>query len=170
MRQTLWALATPAALALLVETGTGPARAEEPPAIAPFTIENGRSIPESLTGLPGEAANGLRLYLDDAHSGCAACHGVPDAPGTRAHPERQGGTPPLEGIPSLDRVGARLSPGTIRLWLVLPDLLGRPDAMPSVYAAGQRSDSADPLHGGPRLTAPEIEDLVAWLSGLTGNN
>ncbi|MEM6358409.1 MAG: sulfur oxidation c-type cytochrome SoxX, partial [Pseudomonadota bacterium] len=32
--------------------------------IAPYTIVNGRSIPESLTGARGNAAEGLRLYLD----------------------------------------------------------------------------------------------------------
>ncbi|MEO0426485.1 MAG: cytochrome c [Pseudomonadota bacterium] len=140
----------------------------EVPEIAPYTIVNGRSIPQSLTGARGNAAEGLRLYLDHVRSGCQACHGIPDAPGTRGHPGRGGAAPPAEGVPGLDRVGARLSPGAIRLWLVLPDLLGQPGAMPSVYAAGQRTDPADPLHGGPRLTAQQVEDLVAWLSGLTG--
>ncbi|MEL6767067.1 MAG: c-type cytochrome [Pseudomonadota bacterium] len=156
------------ALPFLVSGPPGVAVPAEVPAVAPYTIVNGRSIPESLTGRAGNAAEGLRLYLNAARSGCASCHGVPDAPGTRGHPGREGSAPAARGMPSLERVGARLSPGTIRLWLVLPDLLGRRGAMPSAYAAGQRTDPADPLHGGPRLTAAEIEDLVAWLSGLTG--
>jgi hypothetical protein len=39
--------------------------------------------------------------------------------------------------------------------------------MPAYYAAGQRSGAEDPLYGGPALTAAEVEDLVAYLSGLT---
>ncbi|MEO1531548.1 MAG: c-type cytochrome [Pseudomonadota bacterium] len=165
MRQlTVIALALPFVANVVPSLGVS----AEPAAVAPYTILNGRSIPESLTGRAGDAAEGLRLYLNAARSGCAACHGVPDAPGTRGHPGREGSAPSAPGMPSLERVGTRLSPGTIRLWLVMPDLLGDRGAMPSAYAAGQRTDPADPLHGGPRLTAAEIEDLVAWLSGLTG--
>ena len=90
--------------------------------------------------------------------------------GPRHAPASQ--SPPVGGaarpaIP-LDGVGARLGPGEIRLWLVDPDVVAPGTAMPGYYLPGQRKGLDDPLYNGPRLTAGQIEDLVAWLSTLGG--
>ncbi|MEL6267163.1 MAG: hypothetical protein AAFR52_16205 [Pseudomonadota bacterium] len=145
------------------------------PAIVAYTVTDGRRIEASLTGRPGDAADGLKLFADAARTGCIACHAIPRAPGL----EHAGGPSdvahePRPGVPVLDRVGARIAPETLRLWLVAPAFLARPETMAagktSLYMVGQREDPADPLYGGPRLTAAEIEDMVAWLAGLTGND
>ncbi|MEO1457017.1 MAG: c-type cytochrome [Pseudomonadota bacterium] len=152
-----------AAVAAAAQTAT--------PAVVAFTIRDGREIAESLTGGAGDAAAGLRLYLDGARTGCAVCHGLPDAPGVAslaAHSDTGPLPTAAEAGPPLDRVGTRLGAGEIRLWLVAPAMHAPETAMPAYYALGQRRDITDPLFDGPRLTAGEIEDLVAWLSGLTG--
>ncbi|MEM6488607.1 MAG: hypothetical protein AAF677_10145, partial [Pseudomonadota bacterium] len=162
----------PAAGAEDPASGPHPAAAPAAPAaIVAFTVRDGRRIEESLTGRPGDAASGLRLYADAARTGCIACHGVPEAPGLRSplgsvpDPARA----PRAGVPPLERVGARLDAETIRLWLVAPGFLTAPGRQkPSVYAVGQRRVPDDPLYAGPRLTAAEVEDMVAWLAGLTG--
>ncbi|MGF1503070.1 MAG: hypothetical protein ACFBSD_14765 [Paracoccaceae bacterium] len=103
-----------------------------------YTIRNFEEIPASLTGQAGDAGLGARLWRAEA-LGCRACHG----------------TPP----------GAGRSPGKVRLWLVAPRLADPDTPMPSYYAAGQRQRPDDPRFGGPRLTAAEIEALVAFLAG-----
>ncbi|MEM6680165.1 MAG: c-type cytochrome [Pseudomonadota bacterium] len=149
-----------AALTILLAAGFS-ARAQPlpsvgDPAIVAYTIVDGREIPESLTGRAGDPEAGSALYLDAARTGCILCHGVPKAAGPPL--------PPADGIPALDGVGARLSPGRLRLWIVAPAMTGA--EKPSLYAPGQRTDPDDPLHGGPTLTASEVEDLVAWLESL----
>ncbi|MEM6421109.1 MAG: hypothetical protein AAF698_00875 [Pseudomonadota bacterium] len=158
------------ALALCVALSSHGAAAEEAArsAIVPYTVINGSRIEESLTGRRGDAARGLRLYLQASRSGCIGCHGVPDAPGLQGTGIAEPAHAPRPGVPALDRVGMRLDPARIRLWIVAPAFLSDPGTKPSVYEVGQRHDPADPLWGGPRLTAGEVEDLVAWVSGLTG--
>lgn len=155
-------LLAPAALA---SEDPGPA---PPEPIVAYTVTDGRRIEESLTGGRGIAARGLRLYEANERTGCILCHGVPDAPGLRNGGVAETAHQPRAGVPSLDRVGARLDAAEIRLWLVAPEFLTDVEGKTSLYADGQRTGTDDPLYGGPRLTAEEIEDLVAWLSGLTG--
>lgn len=139
------------ALAALVSAPLS-ARTADP--VVAYTIVNGNSIPASLSGAPGDAARGRRLYASNPRAGCPACHGMPGDPG--------GGVT----APDLAGIGARLTPGQIRLWLVAPEAQDAATKMPSFYAAGQRKAADDPLYGGPALTAAEIEDLVAYLAGL----
>lgn len=127
------------------------------PRVVPYTIENAREIPESLTGLVGDGERGRQLYFDRERSGCSGCHGSPGGPGAEA--VGQG-----SNAPSLAGVAGRMSLGAIRLWLVAPDVLKPGSAMPAYYAAGQRDNPNDPRFGEPRLTAAEIEDLVAYLA------
>ena len=128
-----------------------PLRAAEP--IVAYTIVNGRAIPESLTGAPGDPERGRALYAGEPRAGCASCHGMP---GGEAAPP----------APDLSGVGGRLSAGEIRLWIVAPEAIDEATGMPAYYAAGQRTGADDPLYGGPALTAAEIEDLVAYLVAL----
>lgn len=130
-----------------------PGRAQEP--VVGYAILNGGSIPASLSGRKGNAVAGRTLYSDADRAGCSGCHGSPDGPGAPSP-----GAPPA---PKLDRVATRLSEGEIRLWLVAPEVLSPGTAMPAYYAVGQRDDPSDPRFGEPRLTASEIEDLVAYL-------
>jgi len=131
--------------------------ADGPAPIVAYTITDGATIEESLTGAPGPApgnfGHGAALYAAEPPAGCAACHGKPGQPGPRSGPD-------------LAKLGARMSPGRIRLWIVAPQVIDSATPMPAFYASGQRTAPDDPLYGGQRLTAQEVEDLVAYLAGL----
>lgn len=127
--------------------------------IVAYRIVDAARIPDPLGGLAGVPSRGLALYFS-AEVGCSGCHGSPGGPGAEAS-----GTAPA---PSLAGVGGRLDPGTLRLWLVAPRVVAPDGRMPGYYLAGQRSQADDPLFGGPRLTAQQIEDLVAYLADQRG--
>ena len=129
--------------------------------VVAYRIVDARTIPDSLTGRPGDPQAGGVLYLDQKLARCAGCHGVP---GAKALGDTATGT----GAPPLDDVGRRLDAGAIRLWLVAPQVAAPGTGMPAFYAIGQRDDPADPRFGEPLLTAAEIEDLVAYLARQTG--
>lgn len=122
---------------------------------APYTVQDGRAIPEPLTGSPGDPVRGRRLYHNFSRTGCSRCHGTAEAP---RRPDAERTAPPL------DRVADRLTPARIRLWIVAPETIRPATTMPAFHKPGQRTDVEDPLYGGPRLTAAEVEDLVAYLS------
>lgn len=124
--------------------------------IVPYVIENAREIPDSLTGRPGDAERGRRLYFNRERSGCSTCHGSPSGPGSEGN---AGGAQ----APSLTGVSGRMSEGALRLWLVAPQVLRPGTAMPTYYASGQRTDPNDPRFGETRFSAAQIEDLIAYL-------
>jgi len=145
-------------------------QAAEP--VVSYTITNGSEIIDSLTGAPGDIARGRALYAGEQRAGCPACHVVPGgvtdtaiAVPDLAAPDLAG--PDLKG-PDLSGIGARLSAGAIRLWIVAPSAIAEDATMPAYYAVGQRDQADDSLYGGPALTAAEIEDLVAYLASLNG--
>lgn len=121
---------------LLAALCAGPAAAE-PAAVVSYTIQDGREIAKSLTGLTGDPVAGARLYET---AGCAGCHDVKIPP------------------------GGRLTAGEVRLWIVSPATILPDTEMPGAYLAGQRTGPEDPLYGGPALTAQEVENLVAFLT------
>lgn len=137
-----------------------PGQAAEP--VVSYTITNGSEITDSLTGAPGDIARGRALYAGEQRAGCPACHVAPGGVTDTAI-----AAPDLAG-PDLSGIGARLSAGAIRLWIVAPSAIAEDATMPAYYAVGQRDQADDPLYGGPALTAAEIEDLVAYLASLNG--
>ncbi len=147
-----WRSAAASAALLASAAAALPAYTAEP--IVAYTIVDGRAIPKSLTGEPGDPARGRALYAAEPRAGCADCHGVPGAAAEETT------------APDLSGVGGRLTAGEIRLWIVAPAALDPETEMPPYYAAGQRTAPDDPLYGGPALTAAEIEDLVAYLTTL----
>lgn len=129
--------------------------------VVAYEIVDGKEIPDSLTGQPGNAEAGRKLYFDRQLTRCSGCHGSPDGPGAKPDPD-------AGGAPSLSGVAERLSEGAIRMWLVAPQVIRPGTRMPGYYSVGQRDDPADPRYGETLLTAAEIEDLVAYLMRQTG--
>ena len=151
------------ALALALALAAAPLWAQEPERVVSYRIVDAREIPESLTGAPGDPEAGRKLYFDLSVTGCSGCHGSPGGPGAQTDPG-------AEGAPELDRLAARMTEGTIRLWLVAPQVL-RPDtAMPGFYSVGQRTDPEDPRYGETHLSAGQIEHIVAYLMASTGGD
>jgi len=153
--------------ALLIGPATGPAIAD----CADFAID-GDAIRSPLAGRTGDAEAGARVAADRRRGDCVICHQMPDTspstppstPGTSL-PERR-----FHGNlgPALDAVGARLSPGQLRL-RIAAGRLSMPDSiMPNYCLTQGRHGVAEAWRDRPLLSAQEIEDLVAWLAGLDG--
>ncbi len=116
----------------------------------------GDEIPLSLTGAPGDPIRGREIAAG-REGNCLACHHMPI-------PEEQ-----FHGDigPDLSGIGARLSPGALRLRLVDPKRLNAATIMPAFYAV-EGLERVDPYYRGrTALSAQQIEDLVAYLAGLT---
>lgn len=137
----------------LITTSTPLAAADR---VVAYQIVNGAEIPQSLTGQPGDPEVGRKLYFDRQATGCSGCHGSPGGPGAVASEGRR-------SAPELDRIWARMTEGAVRLWLVAPQVVATGTEMPAYYAAGYYTDPEDPRYGEPRLSATEVEDLVAYL-------
>jgi sulfur-oxidizing protein SoxX len=149
------------ALLLMPLTTALPLLAQSDRVVA-YRIVNAQEIPVSLTGLAGDFERGRQLYFDRDATGCSGCHGSPGGPG--AQPNAEG-----PEAPSLAGIASRLSEGRLRLWLVAPTVIRPQTAMPGYYTVGQRSDPEDPRFGEPRLSAGEIEDILAYLMKQNGS-
>ena len=109
-----------------------------------------------LTAQPPEPLAGRRVVLDRALSACLLCHTGPFP------------APHLHGSigPDLTDVGSRLDPGQLRLRLVSSARLNPETVMPSYYATQGLNRVGNLWREQTILTAQQIEDVVAYLSGL----
>ena len=115
----------------------------------------GDAIPESLTGMPGDATRGRALVVDRT-STCILCHNGP-------FPEQK-----FQGdlAPSLAGAGSRWSEGQLRLRLVDASRLNAATIMPSYYRVDGLVRVGPAWRGKPILSAEQIEDIVAYLATL----
>ena len=118
-------------------------------------VVTGDAIPESLTGMAGDATRGRALVLDRT-STCILCHSGP-------FPEER-----FQGdlSPNLKGAGSRWSEGELRLRLVDATRLNPATIMPSCYRIDGLTRVAQNFRGKPVLTAEQIEDVVAYLMTL----
>ena len=144
-----------AAVACAVLTGAigmTAAPAQEP--LRPFQIV-GDAIPASLTGAPGDPLRG-RAVVVKRESTCLLCHSGP-FPDERFQGDLS---------PDLKGVGARWTPGQLRLRLVDASRLNPATIMPSYYRVEGLNRVAPAWRGKPILSAEQIEDVVAYLATL----
>jgi sulfur-oxidizing protein SoxX len=142
----LWGFAATAADAQTQKTG--PLLAYE---------QRGDAVPEPLGGLKGDPERGKAVVLDRRRGNCLICHVFP----IDGQPFQGGIGPPMAGVAS------RLSEGQIRLRLIDQSRINRQTIMPPYYRVGGLTNVAPEYEGRPALEAQEIEDVVAYLSGLT---
>jgi sulfur-oxidizing protein SoxX len=118
----------------------------------------GDAIPESLTGNPGDPGKGRAIFVARESGHCVLCHVV------------AGLDAPFQGNvgPSLSDVGARLTPGQIRLRIVDASRLNPDTVMPPYYRTHGLNQVSHGLEGKPVLSSQQIEDLVAFLATLDG--
>jgi sulfur-oxidizing protein SoxX len=141
--------AGPAALALAA--ALVPTRADT---LRPFQVA-GDAIPQSLTGVPGDAARGRAIVGNRQVGLCLLCHRGP-------FPEEQQGTL----APDLAGAGARWSDGQLRLRLVDARRLNPATIMPSYYRVDGLQRVGGAWQGKPVLDAQQIEDVIAFLRTL----
>lgn len=141
-------------IALSALTGAIAPRPAPAADLVPYDVVDG-TIPESLTGRPGDPERG-RAIAAGREGNCLACHHMPI-------PEQ-----PFHGDlgPDLTGIGDRLTEGEIRLRLVDPKRVNEQTIMPSFYTVDGLTRVAGRYRGRPILTAAQIEDLVAYLSRL----
>lgn len=138
-------------LVLAVAAAAPPAVAQ----VAAFRV-TGDAIEAPLDGRVGDPARGEAVVRDRESGNCLICHAIP-LPQERFQGEIG---PPLAGV------GARLSPGQIRLRIVDPTRLN-PRAIMPAYHRVDGLVRVDPRWAGrPVLDAQAVEDVVAYLSGL----
>lgn len=125
--------------------------------IAPSQIV-GDAIPDSLTGAPGDLEQGKAVFVEREGGHCVLCHVVTSLDA------------PFQGDlgPALSDVGARLSPGQIRLRIVDASQLNAETVMPPYYRIHGLNQVVDGQAGQPVLSSEQIEDLVAYLASLKG--
>ncbi|GAC1423526.1 MAG: hypothetical protein NVSMB64_31480 [Candidatus Velthaea sp.] len=128
-----------------------------PPSVAPMVpyrvVADG--IPASLTGKPGDPAEGRKVIEDRKLGNCLSCHSIPIA---AEDPGNIG--------PDLRGVGARLSPAELRLRVVNMKVLDPQTIMPAYYRVSGLHDVGKGFTGRSILTAQQVEDLVAFLATI----
>ena len=123
--------------------------------LVPYEVV-GDAIPALLAGAAGDPARGRAIVVNRRVGLCLLCHSGP-------FPEER-----LRGslAPDLGGVGARLSPGQLRLRIVDAGRINPNTIMPPYYRTEGLSRVAQPYAGKPILTAEQVEDVVAFLSTL----
>jgi L-cysteine S-thiosulfotransferase len=102
----------------------------------------------------GDPARGREVFVAREGGHCVLCHAAPGV-----------GTAGNVG-PSLAGVGARLTPGQIRLRIADMPRVNPDAAMPAFHRTEGLARVAPEYRGKPALSGQEVEDLVAWLSTL----
>ena len=121
-----------------------------------YKVVDDIEIEDSLTGKPGDPAQGRKLAIDRKLGNCLACHSLP-IPEQQFHGETG---------PDLAGVGSRLTPGEIRLRVVNPKLVNPDTMMPAFYRVTGLNRVMKDFAGKPILTAEQVEDVVAYLMTL----
>ena len=114
------------------------------------------AIPASLTGVPGDVANGRAIITNRQVGLCLLCH-------TGPFPEER-----FQGnlAPNMSGAGSRWSEGQLRLRLVDASRLNAASIMPAYYRTARLNRAASAAQGKPLLAAQQIEDVVAFLRTL----
>lgn len=143
------------AAALTLVAAAASAQTEATPSLRPFRIA-GDTIPEPLTGSPGDPERGRKIVVTRQLGLCLLCHSGP-------FPEER-----FQGdlAPDLKGAGARWTEGQLRLRLVDPSRFNPETIMPAYYRTESLVLVAPAFRGKPVLSAEQIEDVVAFLVTL----
>lgn len=112
------------------------------------------TIPESLTGQPGDAANGRKLYLNRKKGNCLACHATKDMADEPFHGNVG---PPMDGVAS------RYSEAELRMRIVNPKVVNPDTIMPAFYRADGFHRVMKDFQGKTVISAQDVEDIIAYL-------
>ena len=131
-----------------------PSLAEETVA---YEIVDESSIPESLTGRPGDPDKGREAFLNRQQGNCLGCHAVTELEAEPFHGEVG---PPLDGVADI------YDEGEIRLRIVNAKAVNPDTIMPGFYVTEGLHRVAEKFQGKTILTAEQVEDIVAYLLTL----
>ena len=140
----------------MVCVGLGAATAE-PIAPADVQIED-MMVSASLTGVPGDPANGRKVFANRKKGNCLACHANADLSEMLFHGEIG---PPLDGVAD------RYEEPQLRALLVNSKAVFEDTIMPAFYVDSSTLRRVMPkFQGKTILTAQEVEDVLAYLLTL----
>ena len=142
--------------ALFLTMGAAPMQEAAAAELVKFTIVGGDKIPASLTGKPGDAANGRKVAINRKLGNCLACHTLPA-------PEQQ-----FHGVigPDLRGVASRFSQGELRLRIVNSKILNPESFMPAFYRNTGLTRVLKKWKGKTILKAQQVEDVLAYMATL----
>lgn len=129
------------------------AKAQEPIRLAIVDT----ALPRSLTGKPGNAEAGKKVFLTRTLGNCLACHEVTSLKSEEFHGELG---------PSLDGVASRYTEAQLRLIVADPKRVFTDTVMPAFYKNDGLRRVRPEFAGKPILTAAQVEDVVAFLQTL----
>lgn len=115
------------------------------------------TLPDSLTGAPGDPARGRAIVANRTLGLCLLCHGGP-IPEERF----QGGL-----APDLAGAGRRYTTGQLRARMVDPRRFNPDTIMPAYRRTEGLERVAVAMRGKPLLSDAQIEDVVAYLASLS---
>lgn len=115
------------------------------------------AVPQSLTGRAGDPQRGRAIIIDRQKGFCLLCHSGPF------------NEEPLQGnlAPSLEGAGSRWNEGQLRLRLMDNKRVNPESIMPAYHRIEGLNRVAPAWRNRPILSASEIEDVLAFLMGLT---
>ena len=116
------------------------------------------TVPESLTGAPGNAESGRKVFADRKLGNCLACHVNNDLNNELFHGEVG---PPLDGV--ADRWEA---PELRAIMVNSKVVFGDQTIMPSFYRLKNGAREMESFQGKTILTAEQVEDVIAYLQTL----
>ena len=127
--------------------------------VAPDAVMfNDLTVPESLTGQPGDPANGRKVFADRKLGNCLACHANSDQSDQLFHGDVG---------PSLDGVGDRYSEAELRAIVVNSKAVFSDETvMPGFYSLKVGLNPTEDKVGKTILSAQDVEDVVAYLGTL----
>lgn len=114
-------------------------------------------LPKSLTGSPGNADAGKKVFLARTLGNCLACHQVTSLKSEEFHGEFG---------PSLDGVASRYTEPQLRLIVADPKRIFTDTVMPAFYRNDGLSRVRPEFVGKTILTPTQVEDVVAFLETL----
>ena len=115
------------------------------------------TIPDSLTGKPGDAANGKKIYLNRKKGNCLACHATKDL---ADHPFHGNVGPPMDGV------AGRYREAELRMRIVNPKVVNPDTIMPSFYRTDGFHRVLEKFQDKTVISAQEVEDVIAYLMTL----
>ncbi|MBR0713391.1 sulfur oxidation c-type cytochrome SoxX [Bradyrhizobium liaoningense] len=115
------------------------------------------ALPKSLTGTPGNAEAGRKVFLTRTLGNCLACHQVTSLKSEEFHGEFG---------PSLDGVAGRYTEAQLRLIVADPKRIFTDTVMPAFFRNEGLSRVRPEFVGKSILTAAQVEDVIAFLKTL----
>ncbi len=116
------------------------------------------AVAESLTGVPGDPANGRKVFANRKQGNCLACHANADMSEMLFHGEIG---------PALDGVGERYDAAFLRALLVNSKEVFEGTIMPAFYVDNSTLRRVmSKFDGKTILTAQQVEDVIAYLLTL----